>query len=231
MTMIEAVIFDIDGTLVDSNDLHAASWKETFLQFGKDVPYSDLRQQIGKGADQYMPEFWNEKALGRFGKEMERFREQLFFNKYLKQAKPFPKAKELLERIRRDGKQVALASSSKKAVVDYYIELLGIQDLINARTSADEARRSKPFPDIFSAVLGDLEGATADKSLVVGDAPYDAQAGHKLGMGTIAFLCGGFSKEELQEAGAIAVYNDPADLLIQYDASPIVSSAPYYAPK
>jgi len=222
--MIQAVLFDVDGTLVDSNDLHTSSWKETFLHFGRNVPYPDLRRQIGKGADQYMPVFWSDEELHRFGKEMERFREELFLKKYLKQAKPFPKAKELLERMRQDGKQVALASSSKTEVIDFYTELLGIGDIINARTTADEARRSKPYPDIFSAALGDLEGVTADETLVVGDAPYDILAASKLGIDTIAFLCGGFTVEELEHTGAIAVYENPERLLAKYESSPIASS-------
>jgi len=171
-----------------------------------------------------MPVFWSDEELHRFGKEMERFREELFLKKYLKQAKPFPKAKELLERIRQDGKQVALASSSKTEVIDFYTELLGIGDIINARTTADEARRSKPYPDIFSAALGDLEGVTADETLVVGDAPYDILAASKLGIDTIAFLCGGFTVEELEHTGAIAVYENPERLLAKYESSPIASS-------
>jgi len=219
--MARAVIFDVDGTLVDSNDLHATSWKETFEHYGKEVAYGELRAQIGKGADQYMPVFWSADDLERFGKEMAQYKDQLFLKKYLSRTKPFPGAKELIRRIHDEGKQVALASSSKSEVIDYYIGLLGIKAFINLHTTADQAKRSKPYPDIFAVTVGDLEGITVKDCLVVGDAPFDVEAANKLSIGTIALLCGGFPSEELLKAGALCVYENPADLLEHYDSSPL----------
>ena len=218
--MIEAVIFDVDGTLVDSNDLHAAAWQETFRRFGKDVPLAALRHQIGKGADQFMPVFWTEEELSRIGREMDDYRDELYRKRYMERAVPFPKVKQLMERIRQDRKYVALASSSKSHVIDFYMTLLNIRDVVDLRTSADEAAKSKPFPDIFAAALRNL-GAPADRAIAIGDTPYDAEAAGSLGMRTIGVLCGGFPEGELRGAGAIAIYKDPADLLTHYASSPI----------
>src|SRR3954452_3850857 len=108
---LRAAIFDLDGTLVDSNDLHTQAWQETFRHFGKEIPYAELRHQIGKGGDQYLPEFLTELELREIGPAVEKFRGELFKEKYLELVQPFPKVRELFERLRRDGKRIALASS------------------------------------------------------------------------------------------------------------------------
>src|SRR3954468_6840136 len=112
--MIEAVIFDLDGTLVDSNALHVASWDRAFHHFGKHFPLEELRRHIGKGSDQYLPEFLNEEEMKRFGKELDEYRSELFTKEYLPRVKPFPKVHELFERMRHEGKRIALATSSKE---------------------------------------------------------------------------------------------------------------------
>src|ERR1700754_217073 len=109
--MIEAVIFDVDGTLVDSVDLHARAWQEAFAKFGKDVRYEAVRSQIGKGGDQLIPVFLSGEEQERFGKKLEDYRGELFKAKYLSQVKPFPLVRELVQRVKDDGKQIALASS------------------------------------------------------------------------------------------------------------------------
>jgi HAD superfamily hydrolase (TIGR01509 family) len=218
MNRIQAVIFDVDGTLVDSNHLHVLCWQETFRHFGKDIPLEALFRQVGKGSDQYMPVFWSEKELRHIGTQMAAFREQLFLQKYLRQAKPFPKAKELLERLHQDGLRVAVASSSKTDTLSFYVDLLHIRDVLDCVTSADEAKRSKPCPDIFAAALNDLL-LPAERAIMVGDTPYDAEAACKLGAKALGVLCGGFSEQELRSAGAAEVYKDPADLLAHYTGS------------
>jgi len=107
--VIKATIFDLDGTLVDSNDLHTAAWEETFRHFGKEIPYQELRQQIGKGGDQYLPVFLTEVELRTIGPEVDHYRAKLFRKKYLEQVRPFPKVRELFEQLRKDGKRIALA--------------------------------------------------------------------------------------------------------------------------
>src|SRR5437588_314010 len=157
MVSVLAFIFDIDGTLVDSNELHVDSWDRAFRKFGKQFPRQALRAQIGKGSDQYLPEFLTKKEIADFGKELDEYRSKLFRKEYLPKVRPFPKVRELFQRIRDDGKRVVLASSGKKADTEYYVKLLKIDDLIDDYTSADDADRSKPAPDIFSAALEKLK--------------------------------------------------------------------------
>jgi HAD superfamily hydrolase (TIGR01549 family) len=223
--MIRAVIFDLDGTLVDSNELHVESWDRVFRHFGKQFPLDALRRQIGKGSDQYLPEFLTDREIQRFGKELDEYRSELFTKEYLPRVKPFPKVRELFERIKRDGKQVALATSSKKSESKIYKELLHIEDLIDAETNADDADKSKPCPDIFEAALRKLDGPPSSEVIVVGDTVYDVEAARKVGLATIGLLCGGSSERRLREAGAIAIYRDPADLLNRYDTSPTMELA------
>ena len=221
--MIKAVIFDIDGTLVDSVDLHAQAWKEAFKHFGKDIPYQQMRHQIGKGGDQLMPVFFNSDELDEFGKRMEKFRGDLFKREFLPRVRPFPKVRELFGRIKEDGKKIALASSAKDEEIDFYRKLLRIEDLVEAEASADDAEKSKPHPDIFQAALERLDVRPAE-AIAVGDTPYDADAAGRLRIKTIGMRCGGFPEAELIAAGCIAIYDDPADLLARYEESPIADA-------
>jgi HAD superfamily hydrolase (TIGR01549 family) len=218
--MIQAVIFDLDGTLVDSNELHVASWDRSFRHFGKRFSLEALRRQIGKGSDQYLPEFLNEEEMKRFGEELDEYRSELFTKEYLARVKPFPKVRELFERIKGNGKRIALATSSKKSESKIYKKLLRIEDLVDAETNADDAEKSKPCPDIFVVALQKLNDPP-DNVIVVGDTPYDVEAAKKIGLKTIGLLCGGASERTLRETGAIAIYRDPADLLERYADSPI----------
>ena len=212
-----AFIFDIDGTLVDSNELHVDSWDRAFRHFGKQFSRDALRAQIGKGSDQYLPEFLTPQEIERFGKELDHYRSQLFRKEYLPRVRPFPKVRELFQRIRDDNRRIILASSGKEEDTKYYIEdLLKIDDLIEGYTCADDADRSKPAPDIFSAALEKLKVKPAE-AITVGDTRFDIEAARKAGLATIAFLCGGTSESVLREAGAVAIYRDPADFLAHYD--------------
>lgn len=217
--MIQAVIFDIDGTLVDSVDLHAKAWQETFQKFGKRVPYADVRRQIGKGGDQLLPVFFSKKELEEFGKELEDQRAELFKTKYLRLVKGFPRVRELFERLKQDNKQIALASSAKEDELKTYKRIARIEDLIEAETSSDDADRSKPHPDIFEAALEQLNDVDPGQVLVVGDTPYDAEAAAKGSLSTIGVLSGGWTEDALRQAGCIAIYRDPADLLAHYEES------------
>lgn len=212
-----AFIFDIDGTLVDSNELHVDSWDRAFRQFGKQFPREKLRAQIGKGSDQYLPEFLTPEEIDRFGKDLDDYRSELFRKEYLPKVRPFPRVRQLFQRIRDDDKRVVLASSGKKADTKYYIDLLKIDDLIEGYTSGDDAENSKPAPDIFAASLKKLGDISPGDAVTVGDTRFDIDAARKAGIKTIAFLCGGTSGSVLRESGAIAIYNDPADFLAHYD--------------
>jgi HAD superfamily hydrolase (TIGR01509 family) len=184
-----------------------------------------VRHQIGKGGDQLMPVFFSKQELAEFGKEMEQYRGELFKREYLPQVRAFPKVRELFERIRQDGKQIALASSAKEEELKVYKEIANITDLVAEQASADDADKSKPHPDIFEAALAQLDDVKPAEAIVVGDTPYDAEAAGKANLRTIGVLCGGFPEAELRAAGCIAIYQDPADLLARYDASPLAQPA------
>jgi HAD superfamily hydrolase (TIGR01509 family) len=215
---VRAFIFDIDGTLVDSNELHVDSWDRAFRKFGKQFSRERLEAQIGKGSDQYLPEFLTKAEIEEFGKDLDEYRSDIFRKEYLPRVKPFPKVRELFQRIRDDGKCIMLASSGKKKDTKYYVDLLNIDNIIEGCTSADDADRSKPAPDIFTAALDKLGDMSAEEALAVGDTRFDVEAAAKIGLKTIALTCGGTTEEVLNKAGAIAVYADPADLLAHSDA-------------
>lgn len=218
--MIEAVIFDIDGTLIDSVDLHAQAWKETFKHFGKDVPYEQVRAQIGKGGDQLMPVFFSREELERIGEEVEEYRGQLYKRDFMRRVRAFPKVRPLFERIREDGKRIALASSAKADELAFYKEVTKIADLVEEETSADDAEKSKPHPDIFEATLAQLKLGDPLRAVVIGDTPYDAEAAGRAGVRKrVGVLCGGFPERELLAAGMMEIYQDPADLLARYEDS------------
>src|SRR4051812_26077065 len=149
--MIRGAIFDLDGTLVDSNELHVLAWQETFRHFGKEFPIERLREQIGKGGDQYLPEFLSDREMQEFGEEAEKYRGEVFKKKYLAQVKGFPKVRKLFDRLRTDGKKIALASSGKDAEVHHYEKLLGIGGMVHCMTTADQVVHSKPHADVFIA--------------------------------------------------------------------------------
>lgn len=219
--MIKAVIFDIDGTLIDSVDLHAQAWQEAFKHFGRDIPYAQVRQQIGKGGDQLLPVFFTKAELAEFGEEMEEYRGDLFKRDYMPRVRSFPQVRELFARIKQDGKRIALGSSAKEEELKVYKEIARIADLVEEETSADDADKSKPHPDIFEATLARLGDVTPAEVIVIGDTPYDAEAAGKAELRTIGVLCGGFPEAQLRAAGCIAIYRDPADLLARYNESPL----------
>ena len=219
--MIKAVIFDVDGTLVDSNDLHVEAWREAFRCYGKELSFEDVHGQMGKGGDQLMPVFCSEEELEEFGEELEQKRVELFKSDYLPRVRPFPRVRELFERVKAEGLQIALASSAKGEELEQHKKSMRVADLLEAATSADDARRSKPHPDIFQAALAGLKEVRPEEAVVVGDTPYDVQAAAKAGVSTVGLLSGGFSEEALREAGAVAVYRDVSELLERFDESPL----------
>ena len=213
---LRGLLFDIDGTLVDSNESHVESWDRAFRHFGKQFSKEELRAHIGKGSDQYIPEFLSPEEIERFGKQLDEYRSELFKKEYLPRVRPFPGVRELFQRIRDDDTKIVLASSGKKDDTEYYIELLKIDSLIEGYTSGDDADRSKPAPDIFSAALKKAK-ASAGEAITVGDTRFDIEAAAKVNLKTIALTCGGTAENVLRQAGAIAIYRDPADLLAHYD--------------
>ena len=222
--MIGAVLFDVDGTLIDSNDLHASAWREAFLHFGVDLPLDTIRSQIGKGGDNLIPTLLPEALVEQRQEEIDRYRGELFKRDYLPRVVPFPCVRELFERLKADGKKIILASSAKGAEVAFHLGVIGGEDLVDGTTSADDVEHSKPCPDIFAAALEKVKPLGPDEVVVVGDSPFDVEAAKKLGIRVIGLRSGGFPDDVLREAGADMLYDDAADLLRGYESSLIARS-------
>jgi HAD superfamily hydrolase (TIGR01509 family) len=217
---IKAILFDIDGTLVDSNDMHVLAWEEAFAGIGETFDRQTLHDQIGKGTDMLVPTLLpdlDEDAQEKLGDA----HGSVFKAKFLDQAKPFPGAHDLLAHAHELGQQVVLASSASAAELDHYLDLLEARDLVDATTSSDEVKNTKPAPDIFATALDKLSGIDAAEVLVVGDTPYDVEAAKKCGIAAVGLRSGKFSDEALLGAGAIALYDDAAALLADYANSPL----------
>jgi beta-phosphoglucomutase-like phosphatase (HAD superfamily) len=215
--MVEVVIFDVDGTLVDSVDLHARAWREALAHFGVEVPYADVRAQIGKGADQLLPALVPEDRLEEIAGPLVAFRGRLYREAYLPQVAAFPAVRRLVARLRGDGKRIALASSAEERELGHYVRVAAIEGLYDAATSADDADRTKPWPDVFQAALAKLGSPPTASCRVVGDTPYDATAAVRAGVVPVGVLCGGFPPELLRRAGCAALHRDPAALLAAYE--------------
>jgi HAD superfamily hydrolase (TIGR01509 family) len=223
--VLKAVIFDVDGTLVDSNLAHVEAWREAFAHYGKELSAEEVFAQIGKGGDQLMPVFLPRHELERFGHDLEQLRIELFTRDYLPGVAPFPKVRELFERLKRAGVKIALATSAKEAEIEHHQKTLQVEDLVDVATSKDDAEHSKPCPDIFETALARLDGVAPVEAIVVGDTPYDVIAAARGGIRTIALLSGGFPAEALREAGAIAIFDDIAQLLEHFEDSPLSAAS------
>lgn len=220
---IQAVLFDLDGTLVDSNDFHVQAWDAAFREGGHVVSVGAIRGQIGKGGDMLVPALLPNTTKNQQEALAER-QGKIFKSRYRAKVKPFPGATALLQRVHDDGRQVILASSANQGDVDHYRRLLGAEKLVNATTSTDDVSTSKPAGDIFAAALAKAKVDPA-AALVIGDTPYDVEAAAKCGIAAVAVRSGGFSEEVLRGSGAIALYDDVAALLGGYAASPITHQA------
>ena len=215
-----AVILDVDGTLVDSNDAHARAWIEAFDEHGIAVAFDHVRRSIGMGGDKLMPEVSGVDESSRLGEEISKRRSEIFTEKYLPYLKAFPRVRPLIERFLTDGLTLAVASSAKEEELDPLLERAGVNDLIPHRTSSDDADNSKPDPDIVVAAVR-RAGCDPARSIMLGDTPYDVAAARRAGVEIVGLECGGWTREAL--AGSLAVYRDPADLLVAYEESPFAA--------
>ena len=192
-------IFDIDGTLIDSNDAHVRAWQDAFREFGKDVSHEVMHSQIGKGGDLLVPDLLNAREMRTFGKKIQTWRKKHFHKHYLHTIVPFPRVRDHLELIRERPAKIVLASSSDREDVAFYIDLMGIKDLISGATSMDDAEMSKPSPEIFDAALKKIR-TPATRTMVVGDTPYDILASHRHALPVVGVRSGGFPDALLQKA-------------------------------
>jgi phosphoglycolate phosphatase-like HAD superfamily hydrolase len=216
--MVKAVIFDVDGTLLDSVDLHALSWHEAMIEFGHTVSFEQVRSQIGKGGDKLIPEFLSGNEQKDHGKELEDWRGRRFKSEYLPLVRPFSAVPELVRRTRDAGLRVAVGSSAKSDELDIYLDIAGIADLVDVKTSSDDAEESKPAADIFENALKKL-GLAARDTVAVGDTPYDAEAAVKAKIIPVGVLCGGFTEASLRAAGCVDIYPGPAALFAGFAES------------
>lgn len=217
---LKAIFFDIDGTLVDSNEFHVMAWDEAFRDHRLRTEPAVIRGQIGKGADQLIPSLFpdlDEKTQAAIADR----HGELFGKRYLEQVKPFPNATDLVEMLHVKGKQVIFASSADKAEVDHYVQLLKVRTMLAGIVSNDDVARSKPAGDIFAAALALVFPMAASETLAIGDTPYDVASAMRSDIKTIAVRSGGFSGETLAEAGAPYIYASVKELFDQFDSSPL----------
>jgi HAD superfamily hydrolase (TIGR01509 family) len=224
MGSIRGVIFDVDGTLVDSNDEHARAWVDALAEFKHTVSYDRLRPMIGMGGDKVLPLVAGLSVDEGDGKRLVERRDAIFVERYLPRVRAFPGAQALLVRLRKEGLRLAVASSSKDDMLRRLLSLVGAEDLLESGASSDDADRSKPDPDIVTAALKRL-GEPPAQAVMVGDTPYDVEAARAAGIGTLGFRCGGWDDAGLE--GALAIYEGPMDLLQRYGQSVL---APVFAP-
>ena len=221
--MYRAVIFDVDGTLVDSNDAHAQAWVEALNEHGRHVEFSRVRPLIGMGGDKLLPEITGLSVDSPQGAAISTRRGEIFLQRFLPRVQPTRGAGELLHALREDNLKLYVASSAKKQELDPLLRVAGADQFMEATTSSDDADRSKPDPDIVAAALRQC-GRAKHEAIMIGDTPYDVEAALRAGINIIALRSGGWRDRDLE--GALAVYDDPADLLSHYDVSPFRRPAP-----
>jgi HAD superfamily hydrolase (TIGR01509 family) len=212
---IKAILFDVDGTLVDTNYLHAVTWWQAFLQAGYDeVPMARIHRAIGMGSDRLLDE------LLPADRDRESDQETLtahlsLYATYWSRLRAFRGAADLLRACKDRGLRVVLASSASKRELGVMRRAIDADDAIDAATDSDDVEASKPAADLVQAAL-DRAGVRADQAIFVGDTVWDVEACKKAGVRCIALLCGGIGRDELEAAGAVEIYDSPADLLARY---------------
>jgi HAD superfamily hydrolase (TIGR01509 family) len=194
--MVKAVLCDLDGTLLDSNEVHAAAWRLAFAAFGIQVTLDELIHQIGKGGDQLIPVFVPKKDLERFQQPIEEYRKKVFHEQYFDKIKAFPDACGLLQKMKDHGLRIAIASSASEEDLEKLEKIADISDLVEKEISCDDAQTSKPAPDIFQAALDRLHLEPAD-CIALGDTPWDVEAAQRAGIQTVTVTCGGWTAEQL----------------------------------
>ncbi len=216
--MLRAVLFDVDGTLVDSNDAHADAWVRAFEEHGVPVDRDHVRRCIGMGGDKLMPEVSGIREESARGRAIASRRSDLFQREFLPLIQPFRDAGRLVAALKDRNLRLVAASSAKAEELTPLLAIAGAESLMDAATSSDDAEHSKPDPDIVTAAL-DRAGATPGDTLMIGDTPYDVEAARRCGIAIIAFRCGGWTDPDLH--GAVAIYDGPWDLLAGLDDSPL----------
>ena len=217
MTTLEpGVLFDLDGTLVDSNYLHTLAWSRAFEEAGEWVPMARIHQMIGVGSDVLVGELLGE---GHPHKELsdEHARQ---FDKLKAELRAFPEARQLLEDVAERGARVVLATSSREEDVQALVDALGETDAIDAVTHSGDVEEAKPDPDVVKTAI-EKGGLDRERAVLVGDSKWDVEAAARAGIPCVVVLTGGTGRAQLEEAGAAAIYEDVADLRAHLDESPL----------
>jgi HAD superfamily hydrolase (TIGR01509 family) len=218
MRGVRAVILDLDGTLLHSNDAHAQAFVEAGHEMGLTVDFGTIRPLIGKGGDKLIPEAFGFSSDSESGKRINALKSRIFMARFLTQLQPTRGARELLLRLREEDIRRVLATSSGESSIKPLLRQAGVEDLIEETSSSSDVRASKPDPEVVEAALKKT-GVPATQVVMLGDTPYDIEAATRAGVRAIALRTGGWSDGQLR--GAAAIYDDPADLLEHYDASPL----------
>ena len=213
---VTAVLFDVDGTLVNSNDAHAAAWVEAFEAFGVRMDPIAVRRSIGMGGDKLMPAVSGIEESSPLGRKIAARRGEIFRTRFLSTLTPFPGARDLISAITSRELTAVAASSASKEELEPLLEVVGAKSLMDAWTSSDDADASKPEPDIIEAALL-RANATREHAVMIGDTPYDVAAARQAGVRAIAFRCGGWLDPDL--VGAVEIYDGPWDRLARLDRS------------
>jgi len=206
----------VDGTLVDSNDAHARAWVQAFADHGITAAYESVRRAIGMGGDKLLPLVAGISDDSADGKAIAQRRGEIFQEAWLSRLRPFPRTRELVARLADGGFALAVASSASEEELSPLLDVAGVGDLIPVRTSSDDAEKSKPDPDIVQAAVR-RTGCPRDRTIMIGDTPYDVEAALRTGIQIVAFECGGWRREDL--GGASEVYRDASELLDKYESS------------
>jgi HAD superfamily hydrolase (TIGR01509 family) len=218
---LDGVLLDVDGTLIDSNEAHARSWSEALAEFGRPASPDVVRPLIGMGGDKLLPRLLGVDAESEEGKRFSERRGRIFREQYVPSLRQTKGAAALIERLRREGFRLIIATSAQEEELDAMLRQVALDDLVPQRTSADDAEESKPDPDIIQAALrkAKLEPRAA---IMLGDTPYDIEAAKRAGVETVALLTGGWDCDALKDA--MAIYEDPEDILRHFTASPFASA-------
>ena len=215
--MPEAVILDVDGTLVDTNYHHALAWYRAFRNHGIVLPVWRLHRHVGMGGDKYVSALAGDEVESELGESLRKAWEKLF-NDVIDEISPLEGASELLRELKKRGQTVVLASSSIEAHLDHFLDLLDARDVADGWTTKDDVDASKPEPDLVEAALAT---AGSHDAVMLGDTPWDVEAGRQAGIETVCVLTGGFSEQELRDAGAVAVFESIAELRERLDETPL----------
>jgi len=212
------VLLDVDGTLVDSNDAHAHAWKDAFAEHELEIPYSRIRALIGMGGDFLIEQLTGIPRSQPRNHAISKRQSEVFSARWLERVRPLVGARQLVLQLASAQYLYAIASSAKPEVLEPLLAIAGIDDLCEVRTTAGDADRAKPDPEIIEVAIGRL-GVERSQVVLIGDTPYDVAAARAAGIDTIGVTSGGFSNEQL--AGAVAVFDGPAGLLAAWGDSPL----------